>query len=86
MMLLTVLQALESMTTWPLVNRNKVIDSKVHVPVESCAALANETVKSLAQKVAICVAFVGYVLLISLSATRSLEHSSCVQSNTKETD
>jgi hypothetical protein len=51
-------QALESMTRWPLLNRNKVIDSTVHVPVESCAALENETVKSLAQKVAVCKAFV----------------------------
>jgi hypothetical protein len=41
------------MTSWPLLNRNKVIDSTVHVPVESCAALENETVKRLAQKVAI---------------------------------
>lgn len=49
-------QALESMKSWPLVNRNKVIDSKVHVPVESCAALENETVKTLAQKVTICMA------------------------------
>ncbi|KAF8966903.1 hypothetical protein BDZ97DRAFT_1917169 [Flammula alnicola] len=41
--------ALECMKTWPLLNRNKVQDSKVHIPVEVCAALENETVKSLAQ-------------------------------------
>ncbi|KAF8804407.1 hypothetical protein BYT27DRAFT_7107098 [Phlegmacium glaucopus] len=41
--------ALECMSTWPLLNRNKVQDSKVHVPVEACAALENEVVKSLAQ-------------------------------------
>jgi len=43
-------QALESMKKWPLVNRNKVLDSKVHVPIESCATLENATVKDLAQK------------------------------------
>ncbi|KAJ3515007.1 hypothetical protein NLJ89_g2034 [Agrocybe chaxingu] len=41
---------LECMQTWPLQNRNKVQDSKVHVPVEACAALEDEKVKSLAQK------------------------------------
>ena len=39
------------MSTWPLLNRNKVQDSKVHVPVEACVAHENELVKSLAQKV-----------------------------------
>lgn len=39
------------MSTWPLLNRNKVQDSKVHVPVEACAVHENEVVKSLAQKV-----------------------------------
>ncbi|KDR78396.1 hypothetical protein GALMADRAFT_65042 [Galerina marginata CBS 339.88] len=42
--------ALECISTWPLLNRNKVQDSKVHVPVEAYAALENETtVKLLAQ-------------------------------------
>ncbi|KAF8901068.1 hypothetical protein CPB84DRAFT_1778391 [Gymnopilus junonius] len=41
--------ALECMKTWPLLNRNKVQDSKVHIPVEACAAMENETVKCLAQ-------------------------------------
>jgi len=44
-------QALECMTTWPLLNRNKVLDSKVHVPVESFASLENEAVTNLAEKV-----------------------------------
>lgn len=44
-------QALECMTAWPLMNRNKVQDSKVHIPVEACAAMDNEAVKSLAQAV-----------------------------------
>ena len=65
------------MTSWPLLNRNKVIDSTVHVPVETCAALENETVKTLAQKVAICKAFVEY-LLIHMSAPGPLEYSSCI--------
>ena len=37
------------MSGWPLLNRNKVQDSKVHVPVEACPALENEVVKSLAK-------------------------------------
>lgn len=78
-------QALESMTKWPLVNRNKVIDSKVHVSVESCAALEDEAVRNLAQKVALCVPLFGY-FLIGLSAPRSLEYSSCIQPDTEETD
>jgi len=39
------------MVTWPLLNRNKVQDSKVNVPVEVCAGLDNEAVKTKAQKV-----------------------------------
>ncbi|TFK37690.1 hypothetical protein BDQ12DRAFT_607516 [Crucibulum laeve] len=41
--------ALECMSTWPLLNRNKVEDSKVIVPVQACTALGNEAVKTLAQ-------------------------------------
>ena len=39
------------MKTWPLLNRNKVQDSKVHIPVEACAALEEEGIKTLAQSV-----------------------------------
>lgn len=39
------------MKSWPLLNRNKVQDSKVHIPVEACATLEDETVKTLAQAV-----------------------------------
>ncbi|KIM41728.1 hypothetical protein M413DRAFT_444973 [Hebeloma cylindrosporum] len=42
--------ALECMVTWPLLNRNKVQDSKVNVPVEVCAGIENETIKATAQK------------------------------------
>ncbi|KAF5314386.1 hypothetical protein D9619_011795 [Psilocybe cf. subviscida] len=41
--------SLECMTKWPLLNRNKVQDSKVFVPVEKCAALEDEAIKTLAQ-------------------------------------
>ncbi|KAF9553862.1 SET domain-containing protein [Agrocybe pediades] len=41
--------ALECMKTWPLLNRNKVQDSKVHVPVEACLSLEDENIKSLAK-------------------------------------
>jgi hypothetical protein len=50
------IQALECMTTWPLLNRNKVLDSKVHVPVESFVSLENEAVTNLAEKVSGCTA------------------------------
>lgn len=52
-------QALECMSVWPLLNRNKVEDSKVSVPVRTCAELEDETVKGLAQKVSLVFPFVG---------------------------
>ncbi|KAF8154094.1 hypothetical protein B0H34DRAFT_661470 [Crassisporium funariophilum] len=42
--------ALECMSTWPLLNRNKVQDSKVQGPVEACAVLDNETIKNMSQQ------------------------------------
>jgi [histone H3]-lysine36 N-trimethyltransferase len=39
------------MTTWPLLQRNKVDDSKITVPVTVCTQSEDETVKDLAQKV-----------------------------------
>ncbi|TFK48255.1 hypothetical protein OE88DRAFT_1762721 [Heliocybe sulcata] len=43
--------ALECMTTWPLIQRNKVEDSKVDIPVRACAENSpNEEIKALAQK------------------------------------
>ncbi|KZT23009.1 SET domain-containing protein [Neolentinus lepideus HHB14362 ss-1] len=43
--------ALECMTTWPLIQRNKVEDSKVDVPVRACAENSqNEEIKGLAQR------------------------------------
>ncbi|KAF8889066.1 hypothetical protein BD779DRAFT_1439557, partial [Infundibulicybe gibba] len=42
--------ALRCMSTWPLLNRNKVEDSKVSVPVRACTVLDSESVKELAQK------------------------------------
>lgn len=39
------------MSTWPLIQRNKVEDSKVSVPVQACAESQNETIAGLAQKV-----------------------------------
>ena len=37
--------------TWPLIQRNKVEDSKVNVPVKKCLESENETLASLAKKV-----------------------------------
>jgi [histone H3]-lysine36 N-trimethyltransferase len=42
---------MECMTAWPLLQRNKVEDSKVSIPVEACAKSENETCKTLAEKV-----------------------------------
>ena len=55
------------MSTWPLLNRNKVQDSKVHVPVEACATHENEIVKSLAQKVCYLDRYRLRVTLMSLT-------------------
>jgi hypothetical protein len=41
------------MANWPLLQRNKVDDSKVTVPVKICAESENEAVRTLAQKVTI---------------------------------
>lgn len=42
--------ALECMMAWPLMTRNKVEDSKIHVPVGALAQSENETVASLAKR------------------------------------
>ncbi|KAF8999768.1 hypothetical protein BDQ17DRAFT_1360339 [Cyathus striatus] len=42
--------ALVCMETWPLLNRNKVEDSKVLIPVNACTQLENAMIKNLAQK------------------------------------
>jgi [histone H3]-lysine36 N-trimethyltransferase len=44
-------QVLECLTTWPLLQRNKVDDSKIAVPVKTCSESENEVVKAMAQKV-----------------------------------
>lgn len=41
--------ALECMKHWPLLQRNKIEDSKVHVPIESLAQSEDETINSLAK-------------------------------------
>lgn len=42
--------AIECMTTWPLIQRNKVEDSKINVPVQACAQSENQALAELAQK------------------------------------
>ncbi|KAI0651187.1 hypothetical protein C8Q79DRAFT_932041 [Trametes meyenii] len=42
--------AMECMGTWPLIQRNKVEDSKVNIPVKLCAESDNVTVAELARK------------------------------------
>lgn len=41
------------MSTWPLIQRNKVEDSKISIPVAKCAELQNEVISGLARKVGI---------------------------------
>ena len=43
--------SLECMMNWPLIQRNKVEDSKISEPVKKCAELENETVSKLAKEV-----------------------------------
>ncbi|KAL6308930.1 hypothetical protein BKA93DRAFT_724617 [Sparassis latifolia] len=42
--------AVECMMTWPLIQRNKVEDSKVNVPVQACAQSENAVLAELAKK------------------------------------
>ncbi|TCD67121.1 histone methyltransferase set2 [Steccherinum ochraceum] len=42
--------AVECMMTWPLIQRNKVEDSKVNVPVKVCSESENENLASLSKK------------------------------------
>ncbi|KAF7793530.1 hypothetical protein EIP86_004644 [Pleurotus ostreatoroseus] len=42
--------AIECMMTWPLIQKNKVEDSKVSVPVKACAESENVVLKELAEK------------------------------------
>jgi len=39
------------MGRWPLIQRNKVDDSKITIPVRMCLESENETMRGLAQKV-----------------------------------
>ncbi|KAH7907254.1 hypothetical protein BJ138DRAFT_522413 [Hygrophoropsis aurantiaca] len=45
-----VVAALQCMGNWPLIQRNKVDDSKIRVPVQACAHSDHDTMKELAQK------------------------------------
>ena len=47
-------KALEAMVKWPLIQRNKVDDSKIRVPVQVCAESENEGMRSLSLKVCSC--------------------------------
>ncbi|EKM52685.1 uncharacterized protein PHACADRAFT_211907 [Phanerochaete carnosa HHB-10118-sp] len=42
--------AMECMITWPLLQRNKVEDSKISVPVEACSQSDNQVLADLAKK------------------------------------
>ena len=62
-------QALECLTTWPLLQRNKVDDSKIVIPVEACALSENEHIKGLAQKVGELRIWSSHTILISFYTT-----------------
>ena len=44
-------QILECLPSWPLINRNKVEDSKIEVPVQTFLEGDNERLKGLAEQV-----------------------------------
>ncbi|EMD35141.1 hypothetical protein CERSUDRAFT_54162 [Gelatoporia subvermispora B] len=46
----TLVSALECMMTWPLIQRNKVEDSKVNIPVQACAQSENTVLAEMAKK------------------------------------
>jgi [histone H3]-lysine36 N-trimethyltransferase len=50
-MLIAITQILESLPAWPLINRNKVEDSKIEVPLQAFVEGHNEKVKGLAEQV-----------------------------------
>lgn len=49
--LIATIQILESLPTWPLINRNKVEDSKIEVPMQAFVEGHNENLKNLAEQV-----------------------------------
>ena len=44
-------QAIDCMSTWPLISRNKVEDSKVCAPIERCTESDNVVLKKAAEDV-----------------------------------
>ncbi len=74
-------QALQCMSSWPLVNRNKVEDSKVILSVQGIAQLADPKLSTLAQKVRRTI-LPGPVDFNCCSARYSLGEFAVVQSDT----
>ena len=63
------------MMTWPLIQRNKVEDSKIDVPVKACAESDNEVLAELAKKVRLLHTLYSIRLdnaLYDVSVTRSV--------------
>jgi hypothetical protein len=46
-------QVIDCMSTWPLISRNKVEDSKVSVPIERCTESDNIVLKKAAEDVGV---------------------------------
>jgi hypothetical protein len=78
-------KALECMTTWPLLARNKVDDSKITVPVQACYASENEVIKDLAKKVipSFATDFYTFTHSLSYAAARLLGYLGICVSDTK---
>ena len=55
---------MESLSTWPLQNRNKVQDSKIEEPIGELAEHEDENVSNLAKKVG-CMHVLGVVSFIN---------------------
>lgn len=71
------------MSTWPLIQRNKVEDSKVNVPVEECTSSENETLAELAKKVRTPLHMNGEDLIVVGLALGAMGHTRIRVSNTQ---
>jgi hypothetical protein len=62
------------MGRWPLIQRNKVDDSKITIPVRVCLESENETMKGLAQKVDNIISTIPKPITILTGYLQLLDH------------
>lgn len=61
--------------TWPLIQRNKVEDSKVSVPVQACSENENTVIADLAKKVRFSLHYATRLFTIYRLAPRTMVSS-----------